>query len=696
MQEFFHPESVAVVGVSASPSNLASRILWNLKNAAYKGKVWGVGPRDEELHGFPVFQSVGELPEAPDLAVLLVPVRNIPEVVEACGEKGIRRLVIESAGFAEFEGNGSEAQRKVSEHLKTYNMRMIGPNCLGVMTQANGFSTPFARLRQWPKKGELSLFSQSGGVGLSLLVNLMQQNVGLSKFCSYGNALDIKETDILDYYADDPDTQMIGGYLEGLSRGRAFVERASRCDKPVVAIKSNMYESTRRIAGSHSASMTDDDRIVEAAFRQAGILRVYQEKEMVQALAQLTLPPMRGRNLAVISRSGGHAVMAADQAAQFGFELPPFGEGFFERLGHYFKNSVIKLQNPLDYGQIYYTPYIAGILEECLRLDHIDGAVLIHVYRSEDEFELAHQLLGRLRPMMEQYGKPISVVLHTLPTERLNVMHMFDLPMYDSNFEGIRALANARQAEELVAHRTPLPPAEAELSPKARQAVEALFAQDSVPTVDRCLDLVEALDLSVPRHTTAQASRDLTRAMEDTGEPVALKLIHQDFSHKSEKGGVMLDVTAETILERWEDLQQVAQDQGLATEDAPLPVLVQSMAERGIEFIVGGKRDPNFGPVVLCGLGGVHTELYEDFALRLAPVDESQASAMLDEFHLGKRLGGGEGLPVADKTELSRIIAAVSRLLCAVPEIAEIDLNPVIVYPEGKGAVVVDSRIFKG
>ncbi len=296
---------------------------------------------------------------------------------------------------------------------------------------------------------------------------------------------------------------------------------------------------------------------------------------------------------------------------------------------------------------------------------------------------------------MEQYQKPISVVLHTIPTESLNVKSLFDLPLYDSNFEGIRALANAREAHELMTNRSPLPPAEAELPESARQAVEVLFEQGDVPTVDRCLDLVEALGLQVPPHDSARNGQDLTRAMERVGEPVALKLVHRDFSHKSEKGGVRLDVTAETILENWEDLQQVAQDQGL-TDDTPLPVLVQAMAKRGIEFIVGGKRDPNFGPVVLCGLGGIHTELFEDFALRLAPVTEEQAREMLDEFHLGKRLDGPGHLPAADKNELSRVIATVSRLLCAVPEIAEIDLNPVIVYPEGEGAMVVDSRIFKG
>lgn len=694
MQEIFYPNSVAVIGVSARADNLGRNIVANLVEFGFQGVVYAVGPAGGAVETHRIYHTVEEIPEAVDMAVILTPARTVPVILEQCGRKGIHWAVIETAGFREYGEEGRRLEEQIEQVARRYGIRFVGPNCIGVMNMENGFCVPFLRLKKLVKPGEVSIITQSGGVGLSVLNLMANEGIGLNKFVSVGNMLNIHAEDILDYLVDDPHTKEIFVYLESLRDGRRLMEIARRSSKPILVFKSNIGRLGRTIAASHTASLASDDKVVNAAFRQADIVRVQDATSLLNNLKCLRLPPMRGKRLAVLSRSGGHAVVAADACELSGFELADFPEAFLREIESHFRASVIRLTNPLDLGDLFNLEMYGQILERTLQLEGVDGVVLLHTAFSENERKASRSLLERIIEMVKRYDKPVAYYLSTTAQEVNELRQSYAFPIFTTVVETIRALEMSyvhysrkrelRQAE-------PIPNFEVN-----RAAVKELIDQarraSRDPLLSEAMRVLECYGIPVAGGEQAASVEEAVAATERIGYPVAIKVISRQISHKSDVGGVQLNLrNADAVREAFEDmLRRIRQ----AYPDVELEgVLVQPMVTGGRELILGGRQDTNFGPVVMVGLGGIFVEVFEEVALRVAPITPNEALEMINQLRGAPILFGARGHKRSDIEAVVEALLRLSQLLVDFPEIQEIDINPLRVFHERDGCCALDARI---
>jgi acetyltransferase len=694
MHEIFHPNSVAVVGVSAKPDNLGRNIVANLMDFGFQGIVYAVGPRGGVIATRRIYRSVQDIPDHVDLAVILTPAHTLPGILEECGQKGIRWAVIETAGFREYGAQGRQIEQDMVRAAEQYGIRFIGPNGIGVINMENGLCLPFARLKPFIQPGDVSLVSQSGGVGLSVLNLMANEGLGLNKFVSAGNMLNIGAEELLEYMIQDPGTRLIFLYLEGIQDGRRLMEVARRSTKPILAFKANVGQLGKGIAASHTASLSSDDKVVDAAFHQCGITRVHDATSLGNSLKILRLPPMRGKNLAVISRSGGHAVVTADACELSGFNLAEFPSEFIQEIEQHFRASVIKLTNPLDLGDLFDLDVYAEIVERTVKQPWVDGVVFLHTSVSDTERHQTRELIRRLSHFSSQYDKAVAVYVSTAADEIAHLKKSFDFPIFTQIVETIRALELSHKyywelkevrAEEQIPHFE-----------VDQEAVRALIAQAQAE--ERDLLLHEAVKVlthyGIPVAESIQATtvQEVQAAAERIGYPVAIKVISENISHKSDVGGVQLNLRNHSaVAEAFQDMTERIRH---AYPEARIDgVLVQPMATGGRELILGGKRDAQFGPVVLAGLGGVFVEIFEEASLRVAPVSRREAVAMIESLRGAPILMGARGHKRSDVEAVVEAILRLSQLLCDFPEIQELDINPLRVFHEPDGCQALDARI---
>ncbi len=678
MDRFFYPQSIVVIGVSEKPDNLARNILANLRTFGYRGDLYAVGRREGEVEGVPIVTSLDQLPDGIDLAVILTPAPTVPDLVEACGRKDIRRVVIESGGFGEFSEEGRLLEQRLLEVARRWGIRFVGPNCISVVNLETGVCLPFAPLSpEMARRGRASVVSQSGGVSITYLDRLSAAGVGVNKVVSIGNKTDLDETDYLAYLLEDPGTEIVVLYLESLSDGRRLLDLARSSSKPIVVHKANRGEAGQRIAASHTAALADDDRIVGAAFRQAGILRAEGFRDAVAMAQGLSLPPVRGDQLVVISRSGGHAVIAADAAEAHGFQLPPLPEAFARRVRGFFRADVIDPTNPLDLGVIFDFDLYARIVEECLRSLAPDAILLINTY-GPAEMEGGRRLARKVESIVRETGLPVALCVYAPGEEARRVQETVDLPVFTEIDEAMRGLAAARDWHRWRSIRA---------QPPADEVAVPASAAHSLPTgiltPDQVLSLCQAYDIPVAPWLTASTPEEAAAAADRLGYPVALKILSPEVIHKTDVGGVALDLAGpEAVRETAEEM--------LLRAPKGASLMVQRMVEGGVEVILGGKQDPTFGPVVMFGLGGIYVEVLEEVSFRVAPLTRADAEAMIDEVRSSRLLEGVRGRPPVDREGLVRALLALSRMLVDHPRLLEIDVNPLIVSPEG--VVAVDAR----
>ena len=445
MKQFFYPDSVAVVGVSASPTNLARAIVFQLQEFNYTGRVYLVGPKGGSFMDHKIYSSILEIPDQVDLAAVLTPATTLPEIMDSCGQKGIKRVVIESAGFSELGEERRSLEERVAAVASKYSIRFIGPNCIGVINKENGLALPFMPFRDDFHLGSFSIISQSGGVGAALLNTLAAERLGFNKFASIGNKLDTDENDLLEYLLEDDGTGAIFVYLEGIANGRRLMEIAFRSSKPILVHKSNTSKASTLIARSHTASLSVSEEVVSAAFRQCGIHRVTDMCSTIQALKAHYLPPMRGNRLAVVSRSGGHAVVAADAAAKYGFVLQPFPEDFLRMVENHLRAGVIRLGNPMDLGDLFDFELFCQIVSDTLARDDIDGMLVVLNYNGVFFEEDSRSLVGKIKQASLQAQKPIALCLATTEEEyRMNRNNHPNFPMFPDPEEAAHALTISR------------------------------------------------------------------------------------------------------------------------------------------------------------------------------------------------------------------------------------------------------------
>jgi acetyltransferase len=680
MQRIFYPQSIVVIGVSERPDNLARTIVRNLCHFGYKGELFAVGRREGNVQGIPIATSLDEVPDGLDLAVILTPAATVPDLMEACGRKGIRRVVIESGGFSEFSQEGRRLEQRLVEIAHRWDVRFVGPNCISVVNLENGVCLPFGDMSAGNARlGPASVVSQSGGVSLTYVDRLCVAGVGVDKVVSIGNKTDLNENDYLEYLLQDPGTRIVCLYLESIGDGRRLMDLARSSRKPIIVHKVNRGEASHRVALSHTAALADDDQIVSAALRQVGIIRAEDFRESVAIAQGLTLPPVRGKRLVVISRSGGHAVIAADAAERYGFQLAPLPAEFTEHVRALFPADVIAVTNPIDLGVIFDFDMYAGIVEECLKMLSPDAVLLINTYTLA-EAEGAHRLARRVEEIVRESGRPIAFCVYSQGNESQVVQQHTSLPVFAEIEDAIRGLAASRDWNLRQARLTETAGGTVHTS---REEAQRVLTTSGVLTADQALALCEAYDIPVAPSEVANNPEEAVRAVDRLGYPVALKALATQLVHKTDMGGVTLGLMDAAAVKR----EATAM---LARIASPARLLVQRMVSGGLEVILGGKRDRSFGPVVMFGLGGIYVEVFSDVAFRVAPLSRVDAEEMIEEVRGKRLLEGVRDKPPVDREALIKAVLSLSRMLVENPRITELDINPLLVLEHG--AAAVDAR----
>lgn len=694
LAKIFYPASVAVIGVSSAPDNLGRGIILNLTEFGYQGIIYEVGYKGGVFAGRRIYKSVLDIPDQVDLAVILTPALTIPGILDECGQKGINLAVIESAGFREYGEEGRKIEEAILEVAAKWKIRFVGPNCIGLINMENGLCTPFPPLRRIVRPGDISMVSQSGGVGISVLNLMANEGLGLNKFVSAGNMLDIKTEEFLEYFVADPGTKYILLYLEGIQEGRRLMEIAQRSTKPIIAFKANIGQLSKSIASSHTASLSSNDRVVDAAFRQCGIVRVYDATTLGNDLKILRLPPMRGKNLAIISRSGGHAVIAADACEMSGFHLAPFPEDFLQEIEKHFRASVIKLTNPLDLGDLFDLEIYLKIIDQTLAQKEVDGLVFLHTYNAAMEGQKSRELFSQIIELSQKYDKPVALYVSTEDQEVNYLKRNLNFPIFTQIVETVRALGinhryyiekERRSIKEVIPIFQVNKKLVSLLIKKARQENRNLFLHETA-------EVLKAYGIPMVRGILAADQEEAIKAAREIGFPLAMKVISKEIVHKSDVGGVQLNLRSEEgLIEAYQEMLTRLQQ---AFPEAKISgVLIQPMVSGGRELIVGGRQDENFGPVVLVGWGGIFVEVFGEISVRVAPISRTQAREMIEELRGVAILKGRRGTKPADINSIEEVILRISQLLNEFPEIQEIDINPLRVFTEGEGCLALDGRI---
>ena len=447
MRQFFYPSSIAVFGVADSPRNLAKNIISNSLAMGFKGAIHPVGKEPGNVHGKKIITDPLSLPQGIELAVILVPARFVAETLDICGRKGILHAVISTGGFREFNDQDNPAERNIVSVARQYGIRFIGPNCIGVICTGSGVCTPFNPMRARKfKKGPVGLIVQSGGVTTQSAYYFSEEHVGFSKIISAGNKLDLDEIDFLEYLIEDKETEQIHMYLESIEDGRELTRLAKKSEKPIIIFKSNVSKTASEIAFSHTAALSNNDQIVDGALKQAGVVRVEDLHYMTVAAKALQLPPLRGDRLAVISLSGGFSVILGDACERYSFTCPPLPRELINKIESFRRAGVIRMSNPMDFGDVHDIKALAFTLEHCLALEDIDGVIVSFMYEPEmvklfgSGIGTPEQMLNFTRMMSQEHNKPIALSFfserrHIEDFKRLNTFPVFNDPE-----ESVRAL----------------------------------------------------------------------------------------------------------------------------------------------------------------------------------------------------------------------------------------------------------------
>jgi acetyltransferase len=684
---FFYPKSIAVIGVSPAPNNLGKNIVMNSLIFGYQGEILSIGLQKGVVFGQQIYQSLEEIDRDIGLAVILTPAKTIPAILEQCGRKGIKWVVIESGGFSELGPESRSLEDACMEVARNYGIRIIGPNGIGVTNLENGLALPFIPLRREISLGPVSVLAQSGGVGLSYLGFLAEENIGINKFVSLGNKIDVDENDLLDYLINDEGTRIILLYLEGLTDGRRFIQITSKSNKPILVHKSNRFKASAKIAHSHTAALFTDDQLVDHAFEQTGCVRVNTMDDAMDYIKILTLPPLKGNRLAVVSRSGGHAVIAADACAHYGFQLPPFPEEFLKKVENRLRAHVIRLQNPLDLGDLFDLAFYEYIVEEMLKREDVDGVMLGHGYRRAGfEQEASRSLILKVEDLVHRYQKPVALFVFTEASEMGYLRRHSKIPIFAAPENAMRAFHLSHRW----ASRRPIP-----LEIQATEELDTKKAETTLPSgagkgyllLSQSIDLIKDYGFTVPEYRLADSSHEAVQGWLSLMGPVAMKINRPHQSHKTETGALRLDLNSEEAIQTaFSDFQATAQRDDIE-------VIVQAMVERGREIILGGKRDQVFGPVILFGLGGIFVEALGDVVWRVAPINGEEARRMVNQIKGQKILAGLRGEEPRDTSAIRDLLVRLSRMMVDLPMISEIDINPVMVFGKAEGAMAVDARV---
>lgn len=697
LDRIFDPKSVAVVGASDEKGSVGYVLMKNLTELGYEGKVFPVNIRDPEVFGLKAYKTVSELPETADLAVIATPAKTVPDVVEECGEAGIKGLIIISAGFKEVGAEGKALEERLLEIKDKYDLRIVGPNCLGIIRPSIGLNATFAD--KMPKPGNIAFISQSGALCTAILDLSLHENIGFSNFVSVGSMIDVDFGDLIDYFGTDPKTRSILLYIEGLTDAREFMSAARHFarTKPIIVVKAGRFGESAKAAASHTGSLTGEDMVYDAAFRRAGVVRVEEIADLFNCAEVLGMQPLpKGPNLAVVSNAGGPGVMAADAVIARGGKLAELSEETMERLDgvlpRYWSRG-----NPIDILGDAKADRYRAVVEACFEDEGVDGLLIIYTPQGiADPAKVAKSIVE----LSKSKGSRKTVLTSFMgygEVERAN--HIFSensIPTYSTPEQAVATYMYMYQYKrnlELL-YETPEELPVDVFQPKRPLMVimrNAAREDREILTEMEAKQLLGYYDIPVVKTLVAKTVDEAAVLASQIGYPVVLKILSPQIVHKTEAGGVVLDIDSEyevrevfaEIVKRAKEYDPEAEIQG---------VTVQPMIRRrGYEVKLGAKADPLFGPVVLFGMGGVGVELFKDFAVGFPPLNQTLARRMMEETKVYQLLKGFRNMPPANLKLLEETMVRFSQMLVDFPQLKEVDINPLFI--DEKEAFALDARV---
>jgi 4-hydroxybutyryl-CoA synthetase (ADP-forming) len=692
---FFSPKSIAIIGASEKPG-VGKTIFYNIVKH-FKGKIYPVTPSNPTVGGLTAYKNVLDIPDSIDLAVVAAPSKFTPSVMEEVGKKRIKGAIIVSAGFKEVDEAGAKLEREVGEIAKKYGIKVIGPNCLGIMSFSKDNIMNSTFLKITPKYGNIALVSQSGAICAATVEDAEAQNIGFSKVISMGNKVDMDESDVLELLAEDEDTRVIVMYLEDIRNARRFMEIAKKITaerkKPVIVLKAGRTAEGAKAAASHTGALGGSDANYEAAFTQSGVIRVDTMGELFDLATAFSKQPLPDGNIVIVSNAGGPAIISTDACSRYGLEMADISS---------IRDEIARVipaygspRNPVDIvGDADYLRFEKVLL---LTLAHPNVGSIVTM--CTPSATLNYDDLARILVKMSQQfpNKTILASLMGLAEgmENRRIMSEGGIPYYLYSEPAIRTLKAMydfkKWVDEASNKRATLQFA------KDIAKVKSIFENvrkngRSNLLEEEGYEVLEAYGFPTPKSILCTTEQECMDAAKQISYPLVMKIVSPDIIHKSDAGGVKVGIKTDDELRN--SFRTITENALKYKSDAKIKgVLVQEMVKSAKETILGASQDPTFGPVIMFGLGGIYVEVLKDVVFRIVPIDEQEAINMVESIKTIKLLKGVRGEKSSDLKAISDSLQRLSQLVVDFPEIKEFDINPLLVLEEGKGARVVDARI---
>ncbi|MES0349116.1 MAG: acetate--CoA ligase alpha subunit [Desulfobacteria bacterium] len=692
LQHFFNPSSVAVVGASQNPSKIGYEILNNIVQYGYGGSVYPINPKAQEILGLKAYPDLTSVPSKIDLAVIALPAPAVMDILKQCGTKGVDSIIVISAGFKETGPEGARLEEELAIQAKELGIRVVGPNCLGIIDTTSSLNASFAA--DMPLPGHIGFFSQSGALCVAILDWALGENVGFSRFVSVGNKMDISETEVMLSMGKDENTRVILGYLESIEDGPRFMKAAREVSqtKPIIIIKSGTTGAGAKAASSHTGALAGSDHAYRAAFKQSGIIRAESMQSLFSyAMAFASQPLPKGPSLAIITNSGGPGILAADACDRSSLHLTPIRKETADRLREFLPRTA-SVYNPIDIiGDATLERY-EKTLDVVLKDEMLHAVLILFAPTAAVDPEAVAMSIVSLA---KDTDKPIITAFMGGKGVRgaRKIFQNHNIPTYEYPDDAISALdamlsyrrwreKPARQYQRFEADTT-----------RVREVFASIVKQHRHDLIEsEAREILKAYGFRLPANRIARTTNEAVSAASEIGYPVVMKIASPDILHKSDMGGVRVGVEDQAMLE--EAFFDITSKIQLRQPEARiLGVMVQEMIPQGREVILGITRDIQFGPMIMFGLGGIYVEVLKDVAFRIAPLSVESADAMIREIRSFPLLRGVRGEAPADIKGIRDALLRLSQMAVDFPEIIEADVNPLLVCPEGQGAVAVDARI---
>ena len=690
---FFNPKSVAIVGASRQEGKVGHELLTGLIGGGFPGDILPVNPKCDEIHGLACYPDLKSLPVVPDLACIVVPAKAVPAVMRQCADLGVKAAIIITAGFREVGVEGRDLESKVMQIARSGKVRIIGPNCLGIMVPNRKLNASFGG--DLPRPGHLGYISQSGALLTAILDTARTNSIGFSMLVSIGNKVDVNELDVIETMGQDPQTTVIAGYLESIADGDTFVRHAERISqhKPILLIKSGGTGAGAQAASSHTGSLAGDETAYEVVFDRAGIVRcdsVKTQFDLAQAFVSQPLPA--GPNVAVITNAGGPGIMAADAIERQGLSFATLSQETIDTLGATLP-AAANIHNPIDVlGDALADRYELS-LAAALNDDGVDAVIILLTPQAMTNAAATAEVVARAAA--DKPGKPVMGCFLGAGkvAAGIEILRRNGIPQYDSPEAAVAALRVMYDRLRWLARPQRVVTLFAVNRHKVEQIIDRHLRRGEREIAENeSKDILEAYGFVTPKGSIATSADQAVSIADQLGYPVVMKIWSPDILHKSDVGGVKVGlVGAQQVADAFDLMMyRIPKKQPEANIHG---VLVQEMCSAGREVILGMHRDPHFGPMLMFGMGGVMVEVLKDVAFHLAPITADEAKDMLVRTKTFQLLAGFRGQEGVDLDALSEAIQRISQLVTEFPQIQEMDINPYVVGPAGVTPIAVDARI---